>query len=148
MVGSWFRKLFWPGSEKCGSNPQILRQWHEIRVLQDSKTTSAFCKKTFAWFGTRRIIQSWFQKLFWNQCCDVVQNLPGIFAFSNFYVFHSTLISIMINWMDYTGKASDHLLHFWSNISCLYAPAAMELLLILSSTSLSRWSAESVSSKA
>ena len=34
---------------------------------------------------------SWFQKLFWNQCCDVVQNLPGIFAFSNFYLFHSTL---------------------------------------------------------
>ena len=36
----------------------------------------------------------------------------------------------------------------FDQISCLYEPAAMELLLILSSTSLSRWSAESVSSKA
>ena len=48
----------------------------------------------FAKFRTRRIIQTWFRKLFWNQCCDAVQNLPWTVAFSNFYVFHSTLVTI------------------------------------------------------
>ena len=62
---------------------QILRQWLEIGALQGSQTASAFCNTHLPKFA-----QSWFRKLFRNQCCDVVST----FAFSNFYVFHSTLI--------------------------------------------------------
>ena len=61
----------------------------------------------FAQFRKRRIIRSWFRKLFWNQCCDAVQNLPWTVAFSNFYVFHSTLIYIYI----YIHHHSDHLVN-------------------------------------
>ena len=32
--------------------------------------------------------------MFWNQCCDVVQNLPQTFANSNFNIFHSAPESI------------------------------------------------------
>ena len=51
-------------------------------------------KNKFAQNRVRRIIQSWFRKLFLNQCCDVVQNLPPTFLISNFYVFQSTLMHI------------------------------------------------------
>ena len=64
---------------------QTLPQWLEIRP----KLALLF-GKMFAQFRKRRIIQSWFQNVFWNQCCDVVHNLPWHFAFSNLYVFHPT----------------------------------------------------------
>ena len=36
--------------------------------------------------------QSWFQKLFWNQDCDLVSNLLVEIAISNFDLFHSALL--------------------------------------------------------
>ena len=38
------------------------------------------------------MVQSWFQKLFWNQDCDVVSNLVVEIAIYNFDLFHYTLI--------------------------------------------------------
>ena len=38
------------------------------------------------------MVRSEFEKLFWNQCCDVVYNLPDQFDISNFCVFHSALL--------------------------------------------------------
>ena len=53
-------------------------------------------------------------------------------------------------WLIEWAKLEKHqnICFIFDQISCLYEPAAMELLQILSSTSPSRWSAESVSSKA
>ena len=72
---------------KMWDQSQTLPQWLEIRP----KLALLF-GKMFAQFRKRRIIQSWFQNVFWNQCCDVVHNLPWHFAFSNLYVFHSILL--------------------------------------------------------
>ena len=38
------------------------------------------------------MVQSWFQKLFWNQDCDVVSNLVVEIAIYNFDLFHSALV--------------------------------------------------------
>ena len=41
------------------------------------------------------MVQSQFQKLFWNQDCDVVSNLVVEIAIYNFDLFHSTLLHIL-----------------------------------------------------
>ena len=43
----------------------------------------------FCQFRKRKMVQSWFQKQFWNQNCDVVSNLVAIY---NFDLFHSALL--------------------------------------------------------
>ena len=40
------------------------------------------------------MVRSQFQKLFWNQGCDVVYNLPVDFDISHFCVFHSALLNM------------------------------------------------------
>ena len=87
---------------------QTLPQWLEIRP----KLALLF-GKMFAQFRKRRIIQSWFQNVFWNQCCDVVHNLPWHFAFSNLYVFHSILLvrSSQIGFKMYTFEV-----FMWSSL--------------------------------
>ena len=47
---------------------------------------------TFCQFRKRKMVQSWFQKLFLNQGCDAVLNLAVEFSIWNFYIFHYTLI--------------------------------------------------------
>ena len=44
------------------------------------------------------MVQSWFQKLFWNQDCYVVSNLLVGIATYNFELFHSALICTYIPW--------------------------------------------------
>ena len=87
---------------------QTLPQWLEIRP----KLALLF-GKMFAQFRKRRIIQSWFQNVFWNQCCDVVHNLPWHFAFSNLYAFHSILLvrSSQIGFKMYTFEV-----FMWSSL--------------------------------
>ena len=47
----------------------------------------AFCQ-----FRKRKMVQLWFQKLFWNQGCDVVSNLVVEIAIYNFDLFHTALL--------------------------------------------------------
>ena len=42
------------------------------------------------------MVQSWFQKLFWNQDCDVVSNLVVEIAIYNFDLFHYTLMQRLL----------------------------------------------------
>ena len=69
---------------------QILRQWHEIRALQGSITTYIFCK-TLPDFARDESSNNDFEN-----CSEIsAVNLPWHFAFSNFYVFHSTLLRML-----------------------------------------------------
>ena len=52
---------------------------------------------TFCQFRKRKMVQSWFQKLFWNLDCEVVRNLAVEIAIYNFDLFHSALMAMTFN---------------------------------------------------
>ena len=55
------------------------------------------------------MVRSQFRKLFWNQGCDVVYNLPAGFYISNFCVFHSALMySAMFLLLRHWGRPRQH----------------------------------------
>ena len=53
---------------------------------------------TFCQFRKMKMVQSWFQKLFWKKDCDSVSNLVVEIAICNFDLFHSALLNN--NWME------------------------------------------------
>ena len=53
---------------------------------------------TICQFRKRKMVQSWFQKLFWNQDYDVVSNLVVEIAICNFDLFHSALMFKWWSW--------------------------------------------------
>ena len=56
-------------------------------ILILHRAFSHFMYLTFCQFRKRKMVQSWFQKLFWNQDCDVVGNLVvEIFTFQFLFV--------------------------------------------------------------
>ena len=63
-------------------------------ILILHRAFSHFMYLTFCQFRKRKMVQSWFQKLFWNQDCDVVSNLVVEIAIYNFDLFHSALLCI------------------------------------------------------
>ena len=56
---------------------------------------SHFMYLTFCQFRKKKMVQSWFQKQFWNQDCDVVRNLVVEIAIYNFDLFHCALLSML-----------------------------------------------------
>ena len=56
----------------------------------------------------------WFQKLFWNQDCDVVNNLVVEVAIYNFDLFHCTLVGVCCR----VGHPGFFQRHFW--FMCIY----------------------------
>ena len=90
MVQSWFQKLFW--NQNCDVVGNLVV---EIEILNFSLFVCLLVclYLTFCQFRKRKMVQSWFQKLFWNQDCDVVSNLVVEIAIYNFDLFHSALLN-------------------------------------------------------
>ena len=90
MVQSWFQKLFW--NQDCDVVGNLVV---EIEIFNFCLFVCLlFCLYlTFCQFRKRKMVQSWFQKLFWNQDCDVVSNLAVEIAIYNFDLFHTALIN-------------------------------------------------------
>ena len=73
---------------------------------------SHFMYLTFCRFRKRKMVQSWFQKLFWNQDCDVVGNLVVKMKFSIFvclFVYLFVCTSRFVNfarrkWSNHNSK--------------------------------------------
>ena len=88
MVQSWFQKVFW--NQDCDVVGNLVV---EIEILNFSLFVCLLVclYLTFCQFRKRKMVQSWFQKLFWNQDCDVVSNLVVEIAIYNFDLFHYTL---------------------------------------------------------
>ena len=51
---------------------------------------------TFCQFRKRKMVQSWFRKLFWNQDCDVVGNLVVEIEIFNFCLFVCLLVCLYL----------------------------------------------------
>ena len=89
MVQSWFRKLFWNQNCDVVGNLVVEIEFFNFCLF----VCLLVCLYlTFCQFRKRKMVQSWFQKLFWNQGCDAVLNLAVEFSIWNFYIFHSTLL--------------------------------------------------------
>ena len=85
----------WEKARKPLSNGRkwanYLPRYHVTNLI--SEQISDFCLYlTFCQFRKRKMVQSWFQKLFWNQDCDVVSNLVVEIAIYNFDIFHTALM--------------------------------------------------------
>ena len=89
MVQSWFQKVFW--NQDCDVVGNLVVK---IEILNFSLFVCLLVclYLTFCQFRKRKMIQSWFQKLFWYQDCDVVSNLAVEIAIYNFDLFHTALI--------------------------------------------------------
>ena len=89
MVQSWFQKVFW--NKDCDVFGNLVV---EIKNFNFCLFVCLFVclYLTFCQFRKWKMVQSWFQKLFWNQGCDAVLNLAVEFWIWNFYLFHYTLI--------------------------------------------------------
>ena len=80
---------------------------------------SHFMYLTFCQFRKRKMVQSWFQKLFWNQDCDVVGNLVVENEIFNFYLFVCFLVCLYLTFCQFCkGKWSNHGFKNWSESGC------------------------------
>ena len=114
MVQSWFRKLFW--NQDCDVVGNLVV---EIEIFN-------FCLfvcfhvclyLTFCQFRKRKMVQLWFQKLFWNQDCDVVSNLVVEIAIYNFDLFHTALFGKDKPCV-YSRRTKHTPQQWWSNGGC------------------------------
>jgi len=101
MVQSWFRKLFW--NQDCDVVGNLVV---EIEIFH-------FCLfvcllvclfLTFCQFRKRKMVQSWFQKLFWNQDCDVVSNLVVEIENFNFCLFVCLLFCLYLTFCQFRNR--------------------------------------------
>ena len=97
MSQSWFQNNFWNHNWTIF----LLQNWQNVRYKQTSKNwnfqllfvclfTCLFVPHILP-IRKRKMVQSWFQKLLWNQDWDVVSNLVVEIAIYNFDLFHSAL---------------------------------------------------------
>ena len=77
-------------SEKCGSSPKLYKNDLKSGCYRIPKLPPLSVK--FVKFAQDESSKHDFKNCSKNKCCDVVQNLPSTFAFSNFYVFYSTVL--------------------------------------------------------
>ena len=65
---------------------------------------SHFMYLTFCQFCKRKMVQSWFQKLFWNQDCDVVGNLVVEIEIFNFCLFVCLLVCLYLTFCQFRKR--------------------------------------------
>ena len=65
---------------------------------------SHFMYPTFCQFRKRKMVQSWFQKVFWNQDCDVVGNLVVEIEILNFSLFVCLLVCLYLTFCQFCKR--------------------------------------------
>jgi len=65
---------------------------------------SHFMYLTFCQFCNRKMVQSWFRKLFWNQDCDVLGNLVVEIEIFNFCLFVCLLVCLYLTFCQFRKR--------------------------------------------